>query len=208
MWADKVRGKETAAWHYVNIPINENSYDADRHCPKQQCVIAQIERFRRVLANPAEIFKKRQKALKYLIHFVADLHQPLHAGDNHDRGGNDVQVEFHGQTINPYNHKPWNLHAVWDSGILEAQDRDAQHYAERLNVWLKSQPGDPFQDGSVVAWAMESHDVAREHAYRLSDKRTLGEDYFQNNLPIVDQQLAKAGVRLAKLLNDSLTQHF
>jgi hypothetical protein len=101
MWADEVRAKETAVWHYVNIPIDEESYDADRHCPKQQCVIAQIERFRHVLSNPAADFGKRQKALKYLIHFVGDLHHPLHPGDNHDRGGNDVQVEFLGQTINP-----------------------------------------------------------------------------------------------------------
>lgn len=143
MWADQVRGKETAAWHYVNIPIDEDAYDSDRHCPKQQCVVAQIERFRNVLADKAADARKRQNALKYLIHFVADLHQPLHAGDNHDRGGNDVQVEFLGQTINPYNHKAWNLHAVWDSGILEAHERNAHHYAERLNLWLCSQTGFP-----------------------------------------------------------------
>jgi hypothetical protein len=204
MWADQVRAKETAAWHYVNIPVTENSYDAERHCPKQQCLIARIERFRRVLANPAENFKKRQKALKYLIHFVADLHQPLHAGDNQDRGGNDVQVEFLGQTINPYNHKPWNLHAVWDSGILEAQDRDAHHYAERLNTWLHSQPQGSFQDGSVVDWAMESHQVAKDHVYVLPDNRRLEEDYYRTNVALVDQQMAKAGVRLAKVLNAAL----
>ncbi len=105
-------------------------------CPGDQCVIGQIERFSKVLADPAAETKKRQKALKYLIHFVGDLHQPLHAGDNHDHGGNDVQVEFLGQTINPYTRKPWNLHSVWDSGILEEHDRDAHHYAERLNGWL------------------------------------------------------------------------
>ena len=119
-------------------------------------MIGQIERFRQVLAHADGDVRKRQKALKYLIHFVGDLHQPLHAGDNGDHGGNDVQVEFLGQTINPYSHKPWNLHAVWDSGILEEHDRDAHHYAEQLNTWLHSQPEGAFQDGSVVDWAMEA----------------------------------------------------
>ena len=82
MWADQVRVIETAAWHYVNIPIANDSYDANRNCPKEQCVIGQIERFRRVLGNKDAAFGKRQKALKYLIHFLGDLHQPLHAGDN------------------------------------------------------------------------------------------------------------------------------
>jgi nuclease S1 len=149
-------------------------------------------------------FKKRQKALKYLIHFVGDLHQPLHAGDNHDRGGNDVQVEFLGQTINPYNRKPWNLHAVWDSGILEEHDRDAHHYADRLNAWLRSQLEGAFQDGSVVDWAVESHDIAKDHVYVLPENRKLGDDYYRANVPVVDQQLAKAGVRIAKLLNEAL----
>lgn len=206
MWADQVRAKETAAWHYVNIPIDNDTYDANRHCPKEHCVIGQIERFRRVLGNKDAGFSKRQKALKYLIHFIGDLHQPLHAGDNQDRGGNDVQLEFLGQTINPYNHKPWNLHAVWDSGILEAHDRDARHYAQRLNAWLGSHPEEEkaFQDGSVLDWAMESHNIAKERVYVIPEDRKLGEGYYQANLPVVDQQLAKAGVRLAKLLNEAL----
>jgi hypothetical protein len=204
MWADEVRAKETAAWHYVNIHINEATYDADSHCPKEQCVIGQIERFLHVLKNKEADFKKRQKALKYLIHFIGDLHQPLHSGDNHDRGGNDVQVEFLGQTISPYNRKPWNLHAVWDSGILEAHDRDAQHYATRLILWLESQPEGTFQNGSVIDWAMESHQIAKIHVYMLPEDRKLGEVYYRANVPIVDQQLARAGVRLAKVLNDAL----
>jgi hypothetical protein len=203
-WADTIRNQQNAPWHYVNMQITDNEYDAARVCPKDQCLIGQIERFRKVLADQGAEFKKRQKALKYLIHFVGDLHQPLHAGDNHDRGGNDVQVEFLGQTINPYNHKPWNLHAVWDSGILEEHDRDVQHYVERLNAWLESKPEDVFQEGSVVDWGMESHQLAKDNVYVLPADRKLGEEYYRASVPIVDQQLAKAGVRLAKLLNDIL----
>lgn len=203
-WADKVRNQQTAPWHYVNIEITEGEYHAARVCRRDQCIIGQIERFRRVLSNSEIGFKKRQKALKYLIHLVGDLHQPLHAGQNHDHGGNDVQVEFLGETINPYSRKPWNLHAVWDSAILEAHDRDARHYTQRLNLWLSSQSEAAFEQGSVVDWAMESHDIARDHVYRLPEDRKLTDDYYRASLPVVDHQLAKAGVRLAKLLNDAL----
>lgn len=202
MWADHVRTKETAPWHYVNIPIDQETYDSDMYCPKQQCVIGQIERLREVLANPTADFKKRQKALKYLIHFVADLHQPLHAADNGDRGGNDVFVEFFGEKTDRHRNKPWNLHAVWDSGMLE--ERDAQVYAERLNRWLNSQPEGSFGTGSVMDWAMESHDIAKHHAYKLPEDRKLRDDYYHANVAVVEQQLAKGGVRLAKLLNDTL----
>jgi hypothetical protein len=206
-WADKVRNLQTAPWHYVKIDITETEYDAARDCPRDQCVIGQIERCRRTLANADGDTRKRQNALKYLIHFVGDLHQPLHAGQNEDHEGNDVQVEFIGETIDPYSLQPWNLHAVWDSGILEVRDGDAHRYANRLNTWLKSQPEGAFQEGSVVDWAMESHDIARDHVYVLPDDRKLGEDYYRANLPVVDQQLAKAGVRLAKLLNETLKKH-
>jgi hypothetical protein len=203
-WADEVRNEQNASWHYVNIGINDSEYDPARVCPQDQCVIGQIERVRRELANKELDFKKRQEALKYLIHFVGDLHQPLHAGHNNDHGGNDVQVEFFGETINPYTSKPWNLHAVWDSGILEERERDAHLYAERLSVWLKSHPEGAFQNGSVVDWAMESKGVARDHVYALPENLKLGESYYQANGPVIDQQLARAGVRLAKLLNETL----
>jgi hypothetical protein len=203
-WADKVLTHETAPWHYVKIDLTETEYDAARVCPQDQCVIGQIERFRHLLATGDGDMRKRQKALKYLIHLVGDLHQPLHAGQNDDHRGYDVQVEFIGETIDPYSQTPWNLHAVWDRGILEVRDRDAHHYAERLNAWLHAQPEGAFQDGSVVDWAMESHRIAKDHVYVLPVDRKLGEEYYRASVPVVDQQLAKAGVRLAKLLNDAL----
>ena len=190
----------------MNIPITDTAYNAEKVCPNDQCIIAQIERFCRTLANPAVNFKKRQKALKYLIHFVGDLHQPLHAGDNHDRGGNDVPVEFLGQIVNPFNHKPWNLHAVWDSALVERRDIDVDHYAARLNVWLDSQPPGLFEEGSVEDWAMESHDIAKQHVYRIPENHQLGEEYVQASAQVVDQQLMKASVRLAKILNEALAK--
>ena len=206
-WADRVRNDQTAPWHYVNIALDETAYDAARSCLNNQCVIGQIERFRRVLADESAATKKRHKALKYLIHFVGDLHQALHAADQHDRGGTQTEVEFLDETNDPFRNRLWTLHAVWDSGIVGERDPDAHHYAERLNAWLTTQPAHAFEDGSVVDWAMESHRVAKEHIYVLPEDHKLGEEYYYANIPVIDQQLAKAGPRLATLLNEALKKN-
>lgn len=203
-WADQVEDKQSGTWHYVNIEVTATDYDAVRDCPRNQCVIAQIEYFRLALANDKADVQKRRKALKYLIHFVGDLHQPLHAANQNDRGGTQTQVEFMDETVDPISGKPWNLHEVWDSGILERHAPDVHHHVERLNVWLKEQADGAFLDGSVVDWAMESHDLARDHAYVLPEDRKLGEKYYYANVDVVNQQLAKAGVRLASILNEIL----
>jgi hypothetical protein len=200
-WADQVRNQQTAPWHYVNIEMDETQFEPDRHCPNRHCVIGQTERFRETLANTSINPAKRQKALKYLVHFVADLHQPLHAGQNHDRGGNDVKVEFLGQTVNPFTKKPWNLHQVWDNGLLDQYAADVKQATAQLNEWLAAQQEAGLSRGSVTDWAMQSHDLARDHAYTFAADKRLEEQYVKHNLPIVEAQLARAGVRLASLLN-------
>lgn len=203
-WADQVRNQQTAPWHYVNIEIEETQFEPDRHCPNRQCVISQIERFRTTLADPSINPGKRQKALKYLVHFVGDLHQPLHAGQNHDRGGNDVKVEFLGQTVNPFTKKAWNLHQVWDNGLLDQYAADTKQAVAQLNQWLASQDEADLSGGSVTDWAMQSHDLARDHVYTLPPDKRLDEQYVKRSLPVVEAQLARAGVRLAHLLNAAL----
>jgi len=110
-WADEIRPQhpETAHWHFVNIPIHPSAgepkeFDAVRDCPRDDCVVAKIEEFERVLSDHQKPDRERLEALKYLVHFVGDVHQPLHASNDHDRGGNDVEVTFMGV--------PTNLHAV------------------------------------------------------------------------------------------------
>jgi len=90
-WADEVRSPSTSKWHYVNFPRGSCTYVADRDCPDGQCVVAALERQAAILHSDASS-ERRLKALKYLVHFVADVHQPLHAGFGDDRGGNRYQV--------------------------------------------------------------------------------------------------------------------
>ena len=110
-WADETRSPSTAAWHYVNIPRDAGChYEEARDCPGGQCVVAAIERQRRVLVSGASDVEKL-RALKYLAHLVPDVHQPLHAGYADDRGGNKFQLQAFGRGT--------NLHAVWDTGLIE-----------------------------------------------------------------------------------------
>jgi S1/P1 Nuclease len=131
-WADEIRIQhpETAPWHYVNIPIHPSpgeaeGYVAARDCPRDDCIVAKIAQFDLVLADRQASERQRLEALKYLVHFVGDIHQPLHVSDNNDRGGNDVIVIFRGY--------PTNVHAVWDTGIIElALGPDERSYALKL----------------------------------------------------------------------------
>jgi hypothetical protein len=131
-WADQIRLQrpETAPWHYVSIPIHPpagqaDSYDPARDCPHDDCVVAKIELFKRTLIDQQASQRQRLEALKYLVHFIGDIHQPLHASSNNDRGGNEVTVTFMGRQT--------NLHAVWDTGIIEpAVKGDVRSYALHL----------------------------------------------------------------------------
>ena len=111
-WADQVRPQRraTGPWHYVDIQIGDAAYDAGRDCPDSNCVVAKIDEFVKVLADRNASSGARLEALKFVVHFVGDLHQPFHTTDNHDRGGNEILVVFGGRKT--------NLHAVWDTGLL------------------------------------------------------------------------------------------
>jgi hypothetical protein len=142
--------------------------------------------------------RQRLEALKYLVHFIGDVHQPLHASDNHDRGGNEVLVFFMGRQS--------NLHAIWDTGIIEpAVKGDERGYAMRLTRNITQAELSQWSQGDPILWANESHDVATAAVYgELQHAGALPDSYEAQALPIVDKQLERAGVRLANVLNKCL----
>jgi hypothetical protein len=199
-WADQIRRQrpETAPWHFVDIPISSAGYDAARDCAGGDCVVAKIEDFATELQNQSLPIRQRLEALKFLVHFVGDVEQPLHASDNDDRGGNEVRVEFLGHRT--------NLHSVWDSGILApAVSGDERGYALRLDVQITSAEAARWQTGMVEEWANESHAFAATLIYgKQPHSGTLPASYESAALPVVDEQLERAGIRLAMMLNRSL----
>jgi nuclease S1 len=184
---------------FVDIPISAASFDPVRDCAEGDCVVAKIEQFAAELRDRSAPRQARLDALKFVAHFVGDLHQTLHASDNGDRGGNEVRVTFQGRRT--------NLHAVWDTGILApAVQGDERDYALRLVHQIAPEQITSWQLGSTIDWANESHAIAAKVIYRDLEHRPgpLPSSYEDAALPIVNEQLERAGVRLAWLLNHIL----
>ena len=198
VWADNIRQYRHDAdpLHYVNIPLSATAYDPVRDCPRGRCIIAAIASDTRLLADPATPPPDRAEALRFLIHFMGDLHQPLHVADDGDRGGNQRMVYLDGDST--------NLHKVWDGELVERYGLTQAAYLGELRREMDTLDLAALERGTVVAWAMEGHRLAVEHAYRLPRDGRLGQAYIAANRPIVDHALIAAGVRLAKVLNHAL----
>jgi hypothetical protein len=147
-WADTVRKTpmpETYNWHFVDIPVDgqPETYDAARDCKpdpaKGDCIVAALNREVPLLTDPNASATDRAQALKFVTHFLGDLHQPLHCAErNGDTGGNGVKVTFFGATNEapPFQHSPWNLHAVWDGGMIDHTKRTRTAYVKKLDSGL------------------------------------------------------------------------
>jgi hypothetical protein len=200
-WADEVRDqrRDTGSWHYVNIPLAAPGYDARRDCPRGDCVVAQIGNDMRLLGDRRAGDRARAEALRFLIHFVADIHQPLHAADDGDRGGNDVHVGMGRERA--------SLHKVWDADVVQALGYDTGVIAARLDRSVTPAERKAWSAGTPANWANESQAVARDEIYPPVDGRRfvrLPRDYAYREAGVARVQLAKAGVRLAWLLNSTL----
>jgi len=202
VWADNIKNYRHDAdpLHYVNIPLRAKAYSPVRYCPNGRCIVAAIEHDREVLANPKASRQERAEALRFLIHFVGDLHQPLHDGDDHDRGGNQRLVTFLGH--------PTNLHKVWDGELIDSSGADQETYFAYLRGRMDSLDLAALERGTVVDWTMEGHRIAAQDAYgKIPRGGIIGRDYVRANRPVIDRQLIAAGVRLAKILNDALATY-
>jgi hypothetical protein len=207
-WADEIRDArpQTTRWHFVNIPLGAAGFDPRRDCPGGDCVVVQIETDLRILADRKRSRAARAEALRFLIHFVGDIHQPLHAIDNHDRGGNDVKVRLAPRQT------PVNLHQVWDTRVLGALPAsDAAILATQIAAPLSASAKASWRSGAAARWANESARLAAQAIYpELGDYRPGGRpillprDYLKREAPAVRAQLARAGVRLGWLLNTAL----
>lgn len=204
-WADEIRPmrRETAPWHFVDIPIRSSGYDAARDCANDDCVVAQIERDQRIVADKSLAAPVRVEALRFLIHFVGDVHQPLHASNNNDRGGNEVRVILGDRRT--------NLHAVWDTAVVEALGNDPTGVAQRLEVEITPMERSDWDRGTAADWANESFCVAGREIYAklpgsggTDAPVILPASYAQIESATAKLQVERAGARLAWVLNAAL----
>lgn len=195
-WADEVRSSRpnTGPWHYVNTPRDVTSYDAARDC-QRGCVVSAIEQSLRLLQYTSKDRAVREEALRWIVHFVADLHQPLHVVGE-DRGGNEVLVRFNGRQT--------NLHRLWDGDLIDYVYPNAVALYKPMQAVLQTTMTQAWADGRPADWAMETHRVARKAVNLFSDTRVIDERYVEKALPVIHGQLAKAAVPLAGVLRREL----
>ncbi len=222
-WADRFRDanidgsrERTRQWHFADIEVGEPSLDAAcfghprlqpgrpaSDGPARDCVVDKIDQFAAELADPLESPEEQLLALKFLLHFVGDVHQPLHAADEEDRGGNDEQVSAPG-------FRPGRLHHYWDTEFVELLGPDPRGVAATLLRQITPAQLRQWARGTPSDWAMESFAVARDDVYAKLPQPgrrwtyRLNQEYIDMATAAVARQLSKAGVRLAFVLNTAL----
>jgi len=204
LWADRVRStthRETSAYHYINIPAGAPGPDLARDCgdPDRRCAPWAIYRYARELAEPDLGPAARAEALKFLAHFIGDIHQPLHAGRPGDLGGNNIRVDFFGGR-SPRGDS-LNLHSVWDSAILERGGLVWPDSVAALSAEITPEAAAAWKTTDIMAWVNESYQTAEESVYRLPDSKRIDLAYFEQGLAISRLALKRAAVRLAAVLN-------
>jgi len=212
-WADSVRKErdESYDWHFVDIPTDASGFSEERDCFRPQdkhkdaltdhhnCVVDRIEMFQKILGDEKASRADRLEALKWIVHFVGDLHQPLHAIDA-ARGGNDIKLAVFGSPkCGDYD---CNLHWAWDTLLLEHTGHSEEEYVGRLNSLIEQKHLQSQSSGTPADWANESHLQAR----RIIETTPVAIDdaYYQANIDLVNEKLALAGLRLAAVLNGTL----
>jgi hypothetical protein len=186
-WADEHRNASTASWHYVNFPRGDCVYDERRDCPGGNCVVNAISKEIEVLRSNSPD-GQRIAALKYVVHFVGDVHQPLHAGYLDDRGGNKYQLQAF--------LKGSNLHAVWDTGLIKNLNEEPEAIAARVQ---KLAVGMPVDNLDPINAAEESCNIVSLKGFY--PERLVELPYIQRYTPVMERRLAAAGARLAGILN-------
>ncbi|GGB19762.1 endonuclease [Sphingomonas metalli] len=215
VWPDCVKPLKDAAgksrfgyaysWHYQNVSICE-PFDLQPACKDGDCVSVQIDRQRRILADRGATPKDRAMALAFLVHFVGDLHQPLHAGDKGDRGGNDAKADY-----GIYAPDRLNLHSVWDGLLAERAISAPPPLVKRYPVATRRR----LEAGSVTDWSRESWQAAHT-AYAVAmhgepcqptpARLHLTDADVQQLQPLMRDEVVKGGLRLARLLDAALAR--
>ncbi len=195
-YADEIKSdrsfSEYTPWHYVNYPLAQSYLESDKS--EYGDLVVAIDSCITVLKNKNSTKKDKAFYLKFLIHLIGDLHQPMHAGIEADRGGNDIQVQWFGRGS--------NLHKVWDTNMLEAYGMSYYELGDELDRATTKNERRTIQQGTIVDWLGESHDYATELYNSVSVGEKLGYSYTYKYNPLLFERLQKGGLRLAKVLND------
>lgn len=195
-WPDDMRSnpakfwrKESVPLHYITVPKGKHYTDVG--APEEGDAVTAIHKFTKALKNPNTSRKEKQLALRFLVHLIGDLHQPLHVGNGTDRGGNDINVEFFWQDS--------NLHRVWDNGLIDRKQLSYSEWSEWLLRKITPQQAKQWSVTDPQVWIAESV-LLRDGLY--PKKKKLSWDYLYQHTPTIKLRLQQAGVRIATYLNE------
>ncbi|WP_018984421.1 S1/P1 nuclease [Salinimonas chungwhensis] len=196
-YADEMRSNPSHFWqdvsppyHYVTVP--EGKTYAEAGAPEQGDSVTALNRFTETLTDDTASQEDKQLALRFLVHIIGDLHQPLHAGNGTDRGGNDVKVRFFWEDS--------NLHRVWDSQMLAQRKLSFSEWTRWLNAKITPEHLTQWNTTDPLVWIKESTAI-RDSVYP-DNANDMSYDYLYNHLPTAKERLQQAGVRIAFYLNE------
>ncbi len=211
VWPDCVRARYplrfgyASSWHYQTLDVC-GSFDLKTACRDGNCVSAQVDRDVKLLQAKDTPLAERVQALAFLIHFTGDMHMPLHSGSHNDAGGNAIKAAY-----GIYAPERLNLHGIWDGVLAERAITDGPQLVRRYTASEAA----PLQAGRTEDWSRESYDIARTIAYptATADKPcvtptvrvTLNEATIIRLVPVQRLQVQRAGLRLARLLDEAFT---
>ena len=204
-WADEVRSNRQYDWikplHYINVPRGATSVDMQRDGAKGEQVVSSIAKYRDILKDTSRPKAERAEALKLLLHFVGDVHQPMHVSFKEDLGGNKLTVTSFG--------KKSNMHKVWDTDLIQRRLRDTTGGWATMSADLRQAITDDQRKAwaastNPVDWANESFAITLQLYAKAPDNDGVNDDYYKQWSPTLNARLQAAGVRLGALLNDTL----
>ncbi|VXC97911.1 S1/P1 nuclease [Oceanicaulis sp. 350] len=194
-WPDFMRASDEAFWreqagpyHYVTVPEGQ-TYAEVGHPPQGDAVFA-LERFAETLRDPNATLEEKQLALRFTVHIIGDLHQPLHAGNGTDRGGNDVRVTWFGDST--------NLHSVWDTRMVDHEQLSYSEMTEWLSAQITPELASDWMTADPDVWVAESTAI-RDTIYPDSDR--LSWNYAFEHRDTMRTRLSQGGLRIAAYLN-------
>ena len=200
-WPDNVRNspewKNTSTWHYVNIPPQESKekFIEQLKNNNKPNIYTVIQNVKGVIVDKNTPDADREIYLRFLVHFLGDMMQPMHTGREEDLGGNLIKIQFF--------KKDTNLHSLWDSGLIDNTKYSYTEYARVLDVKSKEEIKQ-IQSGSLEDWLYESHQAANQLYVSVKPGENYSYDYQEQYKDLLERQLLHAGLRLAKILNEVL----
>jgi len=199
-WADEVRSQpeyqQTAPWHFLNLPLGLSYPDFEKQVEGMSGdnVYSALQKCEHALGDPGTSRAQQIEALKFIIHFVGDMHQPMHISRAEDKGGNTIQLNYEGNGT--------NLHSLWDTRLLEHQGLSDVQLAEKYDQATPQQIKQ-WQSDPPLRWIWESYEISSRLYAEIDamNSRSIGDAYYEAHIPIVADRIEKAGIRLAGVLN-------